>query len=132
MLVIVCLSYLLAFSIESSYGFGLRTISYRATTSLLYQMTGNTDPSIALQQKQFDMFSKNQIGKWIGVHTGYDPEDDMVADHMYVESLLEKVEDGIKHYNSFVAGEIRTDCETCFDSERLRTKEVGTYQVRIS
>jgi hypothetical protein len=48
-----------------------------------------------------------------------------------VESLLEEVESdsSVRHFNSFVAGEIRTDCEVCFDSERLRTKEVGVYQV---
>ena len=61
------------------------------------------------------------------MHTGYDTEELDVADHMYVESLLEKTSEGIAHFNSFVVGEIRTDCETCFDSERVKTRKVGTY-----
>ena len=33
----------------------------------------------------------------------------------------------IIHSNSIVAAEIRSDCEVCFDSERLKTKVVGKY-----
>ena len=83
----------------------------------------------AIKTKQFDQFSKNQIGKWIGVHTGYDPEEITVADHLYVESLMEPTDGGgIRHTNSFVVGEIRTDCEVCFDSDRVKTREVGVYE----
>ena len=28
-----------------------------------------------------------------------------------------------------MAGEIRADCEVCYDSERLKSKEVGVYSV---
>ena len=55
---------------------------------------------------------------------------DDVADYMYTENLLEILpdkNDEIKHIASFVAGEIRTDCEVCFDSERLRQKDLGIY-----
>ena len=50
---------------------------------------------------------------------------------MYCESNLEKNADGteVKHINSLVLGEIRADCEVCFDSERLKSKEVGTYSL---
>lgn len=48
---------------------------------------------------------------------------------MYTEQNLEYIssDDSIKHTNSIVAGEIRADCEVCFDSERLKSKEVGSY-----
>ena len=91
-----------------------------------------TPPDIdieVLKTKQFEQFSKNQVGKWIGVHTGYDPEELTVADHLYVESCLEPTsEGGIRHTNSFVVGEIRTDCEVCFDSDRVKTREIGIYE----
>ena len=47
---------------------------------------------------------------------------------MYTEQNLEYIssDDSIKHTNSIVAGEIRADCEVCFDSERLKSKEVGS------
>lgn len=81
-----------------------------------------------LEKAQFDSFSRNQIGRWLGVHTGYDPEDSMVADHMYVESNLEATPDGgIRHSNGFVMGEIRTDYEVKVEPERIRRKDVGVY-----
>lgn len=89
-------------------------------------ITMDTD---AIKTKQFEQFSKNQVGNWIGVHTGYDPEELSVADHLYVESSLEPTgEGGIRHTNSFVIGEIRTDCEVCFDSDRVKTREIGVYE----
>lgn len=33
----------------------------------------------------------------------------------------------IAHIRSLVLGEIRADCEVCFDSERVKTREVGRY-----
>ena len=52
-------------------------------TSLKIFREDNKDIDLeSFQRKQFENFSKNQVGKWIGVHTGYDPEDEMVADHM--------------------------------------------------
>ena len=35
----------------------------------------------------------------------------------------------IVHSRSLVLGEIRADCEVCYDSERLKTKEVGRYTI---
>ena len=47
---------------------------------------------------------------------------------MYTEqNLVYGSDDSIKHINAIVAGEIRADCEVCFDSERLKSKEVATY-----
>ena len=47
------------------------------------------------------------------------------------EVNLEQNGDGssVKHINSLVVGEIRADCEVCFDSERLKSREVGTYSL---
>ena len=54
--------------------------------------------------------------------------DNMVADHMYVESSLETTADGgVRHMNSFVLGEVRTDYEVRVEPDRVRTKEVGIY-----
>lgn len=85
----------------------------------------------AFHTAQFDLYLKYQSGYWKGIQTGYDPENDEVADFMYTEVNLEKNDQSteIKHTNSYVQGEIRSDCETCFDSERLKSKEVGTYSV---
>ena len=53
----------------------------------------------------------------------------VVADFMYTEVNLQINEENseITHTNSYVQGEIRSDCETCFDSERLKSKKVGLY-----
>ena len=78
---------------------------------------------------QWDLYLKNHAGYWKGIQTGYDPENDEVADFMYTEVNLEKNEKNseVTHTNSYVQGEIRSDCETCFDSERLKSKQVGVY-----
>ena len=78
---------------------------------------------------QWDLYLKNHAGYWKGIQTGYDPENAEVADFMYTEVNLEKNEQNseITHTNSYVQGEIRSDCETCFDSERLKSKKVGVY-----
>ena len=64
----------------------------------------------------------------MGIQTGYDPNNEEVADFMYCgEELIETGADEVVHTRSLVLGEIRADCEVCFDSERLKTKEVGRY-----
>ena len=79
---------------------------------------------------QWDLFTNYQLGSWKGVQTGYDPLNDDVADYMYTEVDLNYTSNDkkeVKHINSMVAGEIRADCEVCFDSERLKSKEIGVY-----
>lgn len=78
---------------------------------------------------QWELYIKNHAGYWKGVQTGYDPENDEVADFMYTEVNLAKNDRNteIVHTNSYVQGEIRSDCEVCFDSERLKSKQVGVY-----
>ena len=70
-------------------------------------------------------------GYWKGLQAGYDPQDDEVEDYMYTEVTVEGTENGteLKQMNSFVVGEIRADCEVCFDSERVKTKEAGRFAV---
>ena len=69
------------------------------------------------------------VGDWKGVQTGYDPNENSVADHMYFDTNLKPMSNGneVKHTNSIVMSEIRTDCEVCFDSEKIKTKDVGIY-----
>jgi hypothetical protein len=59
----------------------------------------------------------------------YEPMDEDVADYMYCETEMVSIENGkeISHVSGFVAGEIRTDCEVCYDSERLRSREVSGW-----
>lgn len=81
------------------------------------------------QERQWELYAKYQSGDWRGIQTGYDPEDDDVADHMYIDSNLKLSEDGesVLQTNSIVMSEVRADCEVCFDSTKIRTKEVGTF-----
>ena len=64
----------------------------QAASLRLHDIPIKTDAEV-LRTKQFEQFSKNQVGKWIGVHTGYDPAEITVADHLYVESLLEPIDE---------------------------------------
>ena len=82
-------------------------------------------------KEQFSLFKENCEGYWKGLQAGYDPQDDEVEDYMYTEVTVEPTGNGeeLKQMNSFVVGEIRADCEVCFDSERLKTKEAGRFAV---
>lgn len=53
--------------------------------------------------------------------------DEMVEDWIYTEVVVQQKAEELVHTNGVVAGEIRADCEVCYDSERLQTKEVGRY-----
>ena len=93
----------------------------------------NTDLS-KFQIYQYQCLEQ-QLGKWIGIQTGYAVDDVAVEDYMYCEEELVLNTDGdnrnseIVHSRSLVLGEIRADCEVCYDSERLKTKEIGRYSV---
>ena len=69
------------------------------------------------------------MGSWKGIQTGYAVADSMVEDWVYTEvSVLKDSQSGeLVHTNGFVTGEVRADCEVCFDSERLQSKVVGRY-----
>jgi len=112
--------------------YGMKTDLYSSSGSIPVG-AGPLGPSEleAFHTAQFDLYLKHHAGYWKGIQTGYDPENEEVADFMYTEVNLEKNDQSteIKHTNSYVQGEIRSDCETCFDSERLKSKEVGTYSV---
>ena len=87
-------------------------------------------PAVARPQSQFDMFREHvEGGRWLGVQTGYSASDDQVEDYMYVETQYDSEGGGqaIRQTNSIVAAEIRTDCEVCYDSERLKSREVGLF-----
>jgi hypothetical protein len=99
----------------------------------------NAQPTIDIEKinsYQWQQLNTHHLGEWKGVQTGYDPNNDEVADHMYVECSLSRSDGSdsgssnneIVHTSSIVAGEIRTDCEVCFDSERVKTKTIGIYQ----
>lgn len=106
----------------------------RRSATNIFSSTSGTGPFDALELQKFhtaqwELYIKNHAGYWKGVQTGYDPENDEVADFMYTEVNLAKNDDNteIIHTNSYVQGEIRSDCEVCFDSERLKSKQVGIY-----
>lgn len=103
---------------------------YQYNPNILYSsaQVSNIDYEM-FQQRQWNLFTKYQSGDWKGIQTGYDPEDDDVADHMYIDSNLKLDEDGltVSQTNSIVMSEVRADCEVCFDSTKIRTKEIGTF-----
>lgn len=76
---------------------------------------------------QFALLLEYHTGNYIGIQTGYDPENDDVADYMYCEANLQNEGQEVRHTNAFIAGEIRADCEVCFDSQRVKSREVGLY-----
>ena len=127
------------FSISFSFKDVIHLKQRSRDTSTLLRSNANDKTTFDLEKfkvEQFQIFRKNQIGKWTGVHTGYDPENADVADYMYLETQLEELpvetnerEVQIKHKTFFVMGEIRTDCEVCFDSERVKEKDMGIYKV---
>ena len=83
----------------------------------------------SFQEGQWELYKSHHVGRWTGVQTGYDPLDQAVADHMYtqVDLKLDSASDSVTHSASVVAGEVRTDCEVCFDSDQLCTKQMGVY-----
>lgn len=85
----------------------------------------------AFHESQWNLLQKYQVGEWIGIQTGYDPMNEEVADYMYTQTSIkyDVTSDTIIHTQSIVAQEIRSDCETCFDSERVKTKQVGLYSL---
>ena len=106
----------------------------RRSVTNIFSSTGGAGPLGPLELQKFhraqwELYIKNHAGYWKGVQTGYDPENDEVADFMYTEVNLAKNDKNteIIHTNSYVQGEIRSDCEVCFDSERLKSKQVGVY-----
>jgi Domain of unknown function (DUF3598) len=119
-----------SFELPRSCNNGIRR---RLTLNLLSSAGVSGTMGVSELQKfhnaQWDLYLKHHAGYWKGVQTGYDPENEEVADFMYTEVNLEKNADSseIIHTNSYVQGEIRSDCETCFDSERLKSKQVGVY-----
>jgi len=84
-----------------------------------------------IKRTQWKLLIENHCGSWKGIQTGYDPQNDEVADHVYSETILtldeNSVPPSIRHINKFVAGEIRTDYEVPYDAERVKVKELGVY-----
>ena len=73
---------------------------------------------------QWDLFVENHVGDWKGIKTGYDPDNDDVADNLYYDTNLQLNSDGlsITQIDSMVVGEIRTDCEVCHSSHKINKK----------
>jgi len=136
MRLIVALIILVLVKLNGKHCFGLSVSRMRVKggSSTLpkshYQLHLSMNEKAELEQfdqLQFNQFVANQVGTWVGVHAYYDPNDPQVADYMYCQTIMEEQNSEISHVSGFVAGEIRTDCETCYDSERLRTREVARY-----
>jgi hypothetical protein len=49
----------------------LRSVRVRLSSADEQRMSIDRE---SLEKAQFESFKKNQVGKWVGVHTGYDPE----------------------------------------------------------
>lgn len=100
----------------------------RSTHSDL-RMASTMRDMTAFHSLQFQLLKQYQLGNWIGIQTGYAEESSDVADFMYCNEdlVLSPDESEVMHTRSLVLGEIRADCEVCFDSERLKTKVIGKY-----
>lgn len=109
----------------------IRSNCHKRILTHISSKTNGINDLTAFHNAQWSLYKKYQCGNWIGIQTGYDPDDSTVADYMYTEQYLEYIDDddSIKHTNSIVSGEIRADCEVCYDSERLKSKEVGKYSL---
>ena len=108
--------------------------SFSSQLRAIKHLRMNTDLT-KFQKYQYKCLEQ-QLGKWIGIQTGYAVDDAAVEDYMYCEEEFvlnprKKNDDNseIIHSRSLVLGEIRADCEVCYDSERIKTKEIGRYSV---
>lgn len=92
--------------------------------------TSNLKMASEASEQQYSFFVENNLNQgqaWKGLQAGYDPQDDEVEDYMYCEQLFDfmtPAQDEITQINTYVRGEIRADCEVCFDSEQVKSKEM--------
>ena len=78
---------------------------------------------------QWDLFTKHQAkGKWRGTWTSYDYMGDVIDETIASVNLIPDPDSNIvEHEHEIVMGKIASDCETCYDSEDVRTIPVGRY-----
>mgnify|MGYP006077727825 CR=1 FL=1 len=121
--------FLFSLTLVSAHTFHAKRGCQRLTPTRNLALGASDGARDSFSEQQFDMFKKNNVGHWKGLQTGYDPQDDEVEDYMYTEvTYTNDDETGeLKQKNGYVVGEIRADCEVCFDSERLKEKEVGSF-----
>jgi len=78
---------------------------------------------------QWDMFTRHQaLGEWWGEWQTYDYMGDVVAKTVAGVNLIPNADmTSVSHSHSIVTDSKKSDCETCFDSENLKTLPITTY-----
>lgn len=81
------------------------------------------------EELQWDLFLKHHArGKWRGKWTSYDFMGDVIDNTMASVNLIhDESTDTVTHTHDIVVGSTQSDCETCFDSDDVRTLPVATY-----
>jgi len=89
-------------------------------------------PKLSINEEmeiQWDLFTKHQAkGKWRGTWTTLDYMGDIQDETTAsVNLILDDESNSVEHTHEIVMGKIASDCETCYDSEDVRTIPVGKY-----
>eukprot|EP00979_Chaetoceros_neogracilis_P003441 scaffold592_cov272-Chaetoceros_neogracile.AAC.52 len=120
-------------AVEQSSSFALLTPTKCAPTRspTFLQVAGGT-PKLSLDEEikiQWDLFTKHQAkGKWRGTWTTLDYMGDIQDETTAsVNLILDDESNSVEHTHDIVMGKIASDCETCYDSEDVRTIPVGKY-----
>jgi hypothetical protein len=117
-----------------AFGFRSPTCQYAAPGEAGDEMDEDED-----DKRQWELFQKYHTKgdgdetKYRGTWTTYDYMGDVLDSTMASVNYQKAVhpetkQEGIVQVHEIVIGEIKSDCETCFDSENVRTFPVAQYQ----
>ena len=89
-------------------------------------------PRISMEDEQalqWDLFTKHHAkGEWKGTWTSYNYMGDVIDETIASVNLQADAErETVKHSHNIVVGSAKSDCETCFDSDDVRTIDIATY-----
>lgn len=125
-----------AFSPSSSSSASVPSVpsSLKSSTKLFSSEGGIAGgaPKISQEEEddiQWNLFLKNQArGPWRGTWTTYDFMGDILDKTQASVNLHHDTEtDTVSHTHDIIVGSKSSDCETCFDSDDVRTITIGTY-----
>ena len=91
-----------------------------------------TAPTLSQEEEedlQWNLFLKNHAkGQWRGSWTTYNFMGDVIDNTMGSVNLLhDPITNIVSHTHDVVVGSTQSDCETCFDSEDVRTIPIANY-----
>ena len=91
-----------------------------------------TAPTLSQEEEenlQWNLFLKNHAkGQWRGSWTTYNFMGDIIDNTMGSVNLLhDPITNIVSHTHDVVVGSTQSDCDTCFDSEDVRTIPIANY-----